>query len=419
MIVMKFGGTSVAGERQLRHVSALVRAEAMRKPVLVVVSAFRGVTDALLECARTAAEGRQWEPQWQQIADIHRSVAHRLNLTAETTVEALLEDLRCYLTGIALVGECTGQMLDHTAAFGELLCSRVLAAFLVHTGERAAWLDARNAIKTDPQFTAANLNWSLTKDAVERNVVPLLKHHRVVVTQGFIASTPTGQTTTLGRGGSDYSAAIFGACLGTERVEIWTDVSGIFSADPRIVTDAVSLPEITLGEVAALSAYGAKVLHPLTIGPAIEHGIPVLVRNTFEPEHPGTTITATLQHMTEGIRAITMRNAVIQRGEVLELHACDVLAIARTRGEPPTIVVDEPCLGGRAASLFCCVGAGIHHRGTGLRQLAAAARSVGCSVRVIASASESIVAAVEPSYSSVFLQALHETMYQSQEAAIS
>ncbi|MCX8051117.1 MAG: aspartate kinase [Chlorobi bacterium] len=411
MLVVKFGGTSVAGMQPLCRVASVVRAAASQ-PVLVVVSAFRGVTDALLECARSAAGGHHWETLWLQIAERHRDTMLQLELSDSSPVESLLDELRRYLMGIALLGECTPRMLDHTAAFGELLSSRILAALLERMGERVAWFDARRAIKTDARFTAATVEWQRTRESIEQHLLPTFERCRIVVTQGFIGSTSGGLTTTLGRGGSDYSAAIFGACLGAERVEIWTDVSGIYTADPRIVPDAVSLPEMTLGEVAALSAYGAKVLHPLTIRPAIEHGIPVVVRNTFDPEHPGTRIVGSLAEPIEGIRAIAMLEATLCRPED-NVPPEDVLASVVLRSGR-SIVAAMPSAGDRSISLLCCVGAGVHRSGVGLEQLAAAARSVGCAVTVVGSTEESILAAVESPYGSEVLRTLHALVLSSQ-----
>ncbi|GIV53867.1 MAG: hypothetical protein KatS3mg039_0385 [Candidatus Kapaibacterium sp.] len=407
MYILKFGGTSVAGAAQIAAVADIVAQAAATTPVLVVVSAFRGVTDMLLHMARSAATGQDWQSLWQQVADRHRQTAEELSLGPCTELEELLEDLHRFCTGIALLGECTTRMLDHVAAYGELLSSRLLVAHCTHRGEDAIWHDVRSVIITDASFTSAAVDWERTIAAARAHLQPLLATHRIVVTQGFIGSTPTGTTTTLGRGGSDYSAAILGACLHADRIEIWTDVSGIFSADPRRIPDAQSLPTVTLGEVAALAAYGARVLHPRTIEPAIEQAIPVVVRNTFEPTHPGTEIVPELPSPIGGIRAITMLDAYASTQPTAG-HCQGLLAAVELQGY--TRHLYRECFDERAqpVTLVCCVGAWLHHRGTALQQIAEATCSLGCTVDVVASTPQSILFTVDRSVGQQMLEALHQ-----------
>lgn len=406
MIVMKFGGTSVAGAEPLRRVAALVIEQAFCHPVLVVVSAFRGVTDTLLDMAHVASQGGRWEEHWQKIAIRHEQVAEQLGIELPDSIIQLLAELHRFCTGIALLGECTPRMLDAVAVYGELLSSRLLEAYLRACSASVHWHDARRSIKTDAQFTAASVDWSATTTAIQKELLPLFDHYRIVVTQGFIGSTANGISTTLGRGGSDYSAAIFGAVLDATRVEIWTDVSGIFTTDPRQMPNALTLPVMTIGEVTALSAHGAKVIHPLTIVPAVKHQIPVTIRNTFEPDHPGTTIVEQLPSPQPGIRAIVYRDGwVTYQPPPL---AAEVIASVRHQRREYYLTTTPTSPNSCAVALVCCVGAMIHDCGVGLQQLAETAQQISCSVQIVASADEYILATVERAVGNIFIEALHE-----------
>ncbi len=418
MLVLKFGGTSVAGAERIAAVAEIIEVAATTSsPIVVVVSAFRGVTDTLLQMARVAAAQQDWQSYWQQIADLHRQAAAELSLHPLTELEQLLGDLHSFCTGIALLGECTPRMLDHVAAYGEFLSSVLIEAHLRQRRMRCAWYDARRSIITDASFTAARVDWERTTAAIRQTLRPMLETDRVVVTQGFIAQTPNGMTTTLGRGGSDYSAAILGAGLGAERIEIWTDVSGIFSADPRVIPEAHSIPEMTLAEVATLAAYGARVLHPQTIEPAIGANIPVCVRNTFEPSHPGTAIVSTLSTPVGGIRALTMLGAyAIDEPATEPDHP--VLAAAELVGHNWHICRQRCHPRARAISLICCVGAYIHHQGTALEQIATAATSLGISAEIVLSSPHCILLGVESSHGLPMLEALHRTITTTMQAGI-
>ncbi|KXB98672.1 MAG: hypothetical protein AA908_04645 [Chlorobi bacterium NICIL-2] len=407
--VMKFGGTSVAGSNQLRQIVPIVRHVARQQRVVVVVSAFRGVTDALLSIATDAASGKPWEGTWRSIAEQHRRVADELGLLPWRHGEALLEELHDFATGIALLGECTPRMLDAIAAYGELLSSRLLEDFLAQSDE-VAWHDARTSIITDACFTNAHVDWERTKAATCTTLKPLLERYRTIVTQGFIASTAEGVTTTLGRGGSDYSAALLGAALGADCVEIWTDVSGIYTADPRVIPDARSLPHVTIGEIRTLAAYGAKVLHPLTIEPAIEYDVPVVVRNTFEPSHPGTVIVSRLDSPTDGIRALAMLDAYRSTHPDALPEDGQLLASVQIRGERYQLVRHALCERDIPATLVCCVGEGIHRTNRALEQIIAASNHAGCAVTIVGSGANSLLVSVERNWGRRFLRALHETM---------
>lgn len=406
---MKFGGTSVAGSDQLRRIVPLVRQTARHHRVLVVVSAFRGVTDALLSIATDAAAGKPWEETWHSIAGQHRRVADELGLLPWHRGEALLEELYHFATGISLLGECTPRMLDAIAAYGELLSSRLLESVFTQTDD-VAWHDVRTSLITEACFTNARIDWERTQHATSLTLKPLLERSRIVITQGFIASTATGITTTLGRGGSDYSAALLGAALGAESVEIWTDVSGIYTADPRVIPDARSLPHVTIGEIRTLAAYGAKVLHPLTIEPAIEYGVPVVVRNTFEPSHPGTVIVPQLDVLTDGIRALALLDAHRSIDASAFSDERQLLASILIRGEQYQLVRHALCERDLPTTLVCCVGEGIHRSNRALEQIVAASNHAECVATIIGSGSNALLVTVEREQGYRFLRALHETM---------
>ena len=292
MLVMKFGGTSVQDSAALQRVASIVRDHASGgESVLTVLSATSGTTNELLRCARAAAIGTDVGDAVDAITTRHHTILHELAPAADrTALDAVLDELRAYTRALAVLGECTNQSLDHMASFGERLSTTIFHAALVANGAPSTFLDVRSVMQTDDTFVSAAVDMASTRARCAATLAPLLTSGSIVVTQGFIGSTADGRTTTLGRGGSDYSAAILGAALHAREIRIWTDVSGVYSADPRIVPDARPIPELSFAEVRELALYGAKVLHPDTIAPAIEAAIPVLVLNTFRPDDPGTRI---------------------------------------------------------------------------------------------------------------------------------
>ncbi|BDU75791.1 lysine-sensitive aspartokinase 3 [Mesoterricola sediminis] len=292
MIVMKFGGTSVQDASAMREVAALARAAADRAP-LIVLSATARTTDALFEAATRAEQGDLAGALELHAAllDRHRGIAQDLlPAGVPASLQAALDDLGreldLLLRGVALLRELSPRSMDAIASLGERLSTRIFAAFA-----GAAWVDARTVLHTDAVFGCARPLPDLEARCAEL-LAPQLGPGRIVVTQGYIGATPQGLTTTLGRGGSDFSAALFGAALGAEDIQIWTDVEGVLTADPRIVTAAQPIAELGFAEAAELAAFGAKVLHPATIQPAVEKGIPVTVRHARRPQGRFTTITA-------------------------------------------------------------------------------------------------------------------------------
>jgi aspartokinase/homoserine dehydrogenase 1 len=296
--VLKFGGSSLATPATIRAAGAIVREAYRREPVIVVVSAFHGVTNQLLEGARVAERGdAAYERVFDDIARRHRnavtSLVTRRRAQTRRQVDALLEELRSTLQGIHLLRHCPLRALDMTASFGERLSAVIVAAYVNHY-HRAECVDARTIVRTDDQFTHAAVNFPATNRLTRARLGAMLRtrHPPIPVVTGFIGSTDDGQTTTIGRNGSDYSASIVGAAVRSGAIEIWTDVDGVLSADPRIVPAAFVLPEMSYEEAMELSYFGAKVIHSATIAPAVARRIPILIKNTFNPSAPGTLISS-------------------------------------------------------------------------------------------------------------------------------
>ncbi len=288
MIVAKFGGTSCATPARIKTLCQIIVSGVKKEPVVVVVSAIAGVTDLLLECA----SGIKVASNIAKIRQIHLALARRVfsnkALYGEFTsyLDANLDEVR------KLARRKNGDRSDRDriVSYGEIVSSYFVAEALRQAGVDAQQVTADRLIVTNNNFGVAEFLPSSTKKKVIRNLLPLIKAQKVAVVTGFIGATTKGQITTLGRGGSDYSASIIGYCLRAREIQIWTDVDGIFSADPRIVKHAKLLAQISFSEASEIAAFGAKVLHPRTIRPAVAKNIPVRVLNTFNPKGPGTLI---------------------------------------------------------------------------------------------------------------------------------
>ncbi|MES2303896.1 MAG: lysine-sensitive aspartokinase 3 [Gemmatimonadota bacterium] len=290
---MKFGGTSVGDADAIRRLVDIVLAASHERP-LVVVSAMSKVTNALVALDAAIASGHPAivEAGIRQLEERHFSAADALGITASDrgALAPLFVSLRSIATSEA--GQPSSpRRRDLIAGFGELLSSQLVVGAFSAAGGPASWFNARRVIITDDHFGSAIPDENRIHENARSQLAPLLAE-MIAVTQGFIGATPDGAPTTLGRGGSDFSAALFGAALGAERVEIWTDVDGLMSADPRLVPEARLLATATYDEAAELAAFGAKVLHPATQLPLVEAGIPIVIRNTFAPARPGTWIRA-------------------------------------------------------------------------------------------------------------------------------
>jgi len=300
-LVLKFGGTSVKDEAAMTQVARIVAgAAAAAQPLVVVVSAMSGVTDALLAACGAARDGSLEDVEFR-IAGLqarHREVVDALFESPAAAadiwadVAQVCDELRGVLTSVAILQELTPRGSDRVTAAGELMSSRIVAALLRAHGMPARWIDARRAIVTDNRFGAALPQLDATRAAALREIQPASDAGEVAVMGGFVGATPEGITTTLGRGGSDVSAAVIGAALDAAEIQIWTDVDGMLTADPRVVADAQPVRRLSFDEAAELAYFGAKVLHPSTILPAIEKNIPVRILNTMRPESPGSLITA-------------------------------------------------------------------------------------------------------------------------------
>jgi aspartate kinase len=282
MLVMKFGGTSLGDRERLETVVTLVRGRLPRRPILVC-SAHSGVTDLLLSGAKAAAAGK---PDLSPIAAREKEVLSSLKLP-ESLVADDLARLAELFQGLALLRELTPRSLDHVAAFGERMSVKAIAALLRRRRIPATAVMADEAgLVTDGKFTRA----SVLPEAYPKLRASLAKVEGVPVVTGFLGRDRDGNVTTLGRSGTDYTATIVGRAVGAEEVEIWKDVDGVLTADPRIVPHAKPVDRLTYAEASELAYYGAKVIHPATIHPALEQGIPVRILNTFRPDAPGTTI---------------------------------------------------------------------------------------------------------------------------------
>jgi aspartate kinase len=307
MVVMKFGGTSVADQNAIERLIAIVRAQRQadaqqeggdaRGPI-VVVSALSKVTDRLLGIAANAGAGdiEGAQNNLRELRKRHISVSSVIldAVQRAQVVEFLdreFDEIARVVQALAVLREVSPRWFDAIAAMGEVLSSRIVAAALTSHGLLATWIDARRTVVTDAEHTSAAPLFPETTSSLMANVDPALAAGRIPVMGGFVGATKEGVTTTLGRGGSDYSAAIIGACLGASEIQIWTDVDGMLTADPRIVPDPYVVPHLSFAEASELAYFGAKVLHPATIQPAVQRNIPVRILNSHRPHARGTLIT--------------------------------------------------------------------------------------------------------------------------------
>lgn len=312
MIVLKFGGTSVGNAARMQQVLDIVWAQRERAPLLIS-SAMARVTDTLLRIGQAAQNGDESTVQ-TELEFLNRLHFETLDELAKGEVlqqsrkelEKLFEELSSLLRGLVLIQEVSERSQDALVSFGERMSTLLLWTAARNRGMSVELIDSRSCVITDDSFGSANL----LRDASFKAIRETIKAEagKVIVGQGFIASTTNNITTTLGRGGSDYSATIFGAALLAEEVQIWTDVAGIMTTDPRLIPSARPIAEISYEEAAELAYFGAKVIHPSTIQPAVEAGIPVLVKSTMEPEAQGTRIHRT--RASGGIQAIASKKGI-------------------------------------------------------------------------------------------------------------
>ena len=314
LLVMKFGGTSVGGAAAIESLAAITRDQrGVWSQVAVVVSAMSGVTDLLIEGARTAAGGDRltYLDIARRLRDKHgAALAELVAATAERSavgdeIEQLIDEFELLCHSVSVLGEVSPRALDAISSLGERMSARLVAAVLRARDIPAEALDATELVLTSADFGSAIPLQPQTRVRIRSRLKPLLEQGVVPVVTGFVGATEGGATTTLGRGGSDYSGAIVGAALDADEVAIYTDVDGVMTPDPRLAPDARVIDVLSYAEMSELAYFGAKVLHPRAIRPVIERGIPLRIRNTFNPAHAGTLVVQRVEPNGRAIKAVT------------------------------------------------------------------------------------------------------------------
>ncbi len=327
MQVLKFGGSSVANAVNIGKCTAIIKRAIGQDKTIVVVSALGGITDTLLHCASAAAAGDEnYTVSLKSIEQRHLDAVRELipvmnQSSILSMVKKTCNELEDIFKGIFLLRELSARTKDAVLSFGELLSSRIISASLVAQEIPNSWKDSRELIITDSKFGHATVDFTSTQKKM--NAYFQNNSASLFIVPGFIASDAVGITTTLGRGGSDYTAAIFGNTLNSKRIEIWTDVSGMMTADPRLVTNARVIPDISYQEAMELSHFGAKVIYPPTLQPVMNKGIPVWIKNTFAPADPGTLIEKVSTTPGNSIRGISS----IHRIALLSLEGSGMIGI--------------------------------------------------------------------------------------------
>ena len=296
MQILKFGGSSVGTPDAITKVIAIVKQREQAMPAIIVVSAMRGVTDQLILLAQSASQGNEaYKTIIQNLEQKHLDAVRALLPIQQQSgtlsmVKQLINEIESNCEGLFMLRELTMRMQDRLISYGEILSSKIIAAAFEAEGVDQVWLDSRELIKTNSKYFNAVVDRSLTNQTIQAYFASSSNEHALYIAPGFIASDAEGNTTTLGRGGSDYTGAIYAAALKASVLEIWTDVSGMMTADPRMVQNAKEIPKISYQEAMELSHFGAKIIYPPTIQPVMYENISVRIKNTFEPEHPGTLI---------------------------------------------------------------------------------------------------------------------------------
>jgi aspartate kinase len=312
-VTMKFGGTSVGSESAISNLVGIVKEASATQRVVVVVSAMSGVTDTLIESVRMASKGDKWEYTnlSAKLRDKHEGVINHMIKAGKdreqvlVAINKLLAQHLDLCNAIQVLGDVTPRIMDAVVSLGERLSSPIVSAVLRQNGVNSQAVDASKLLITDDNFQSAHPIWEESQKNVDSYLMPLINSGVVPVITGFIGGTHDGVYTTLGRGGSDFSGAIFAALVNSDEVIIWTDVDGVMTTDPRIDPRAKVLPYLSYTEVGEMAFYGAKVLHPKTVQPIISRGIPIYVRNTFNPSHPGTRIGKEMQPSEGIVKAVT------------------------------------------------------------------------------------------------------------------
>jgi aspartokinase/homoserine dehydrogenase 1 len=337
MKIMKFGGSSIAHGKLIEKVASIIIVETEKTGTCVVLSAMKGVTDLLIRCAREAEKGSgKYKDLLAEIKQKHHNVLETLfpvhkKEVIQKEISSMLHELGEILHGVELVKECSARSLDVIMSFGEKLSCTIMAAYLTGNSYNAVFVDASHSlIITDNQHGNANVLFDKSYATIKKTIEGI---KGIPIITGFIASTENGVTTTLGRNGSDYTASIVGAAINAETIEIWTDVNGVLSADPEYVKTSFVIPELSYQEAMELSYFGAKVIHPYTMIPAIDKKIKIIIKNTLNPEAEGTLITDTVKHHSTFITGI----ACIDRIAIINVEGCGMVGIpgiaARILGE--------------------------------------------------------------------------------------
>lgn len=371
--ILKFGGTSVGSPEAIRALGAILAERTARKQrYAVVVSALSGVTNQLIAISQAAAKGEPgYRDSLQNLEERHIELVRTLiPVTSQSAVLAQLKiwfnDLEDVLHGVALLWELSKRSLDFVMAFGERFSAFIISEYLKTLSIDSSYLDAREVVFCDESFGSARVNFTTTNKAIQDRFATLTT---TPVITGFIASTPRGETITLGRGGSDYSAALFGAALNVEEIEIWTDVDGVMTADPNKVRKAFAVPGMSYEEAMELSHFGAKVIYPPTMQPALAANIPLRIRNTFNPACEGTLIGRNLQHhefpatgississiallRVEGSGMIGVSGVAMRVFKALATHSLNVILITQASSEHTICVAVEPDQAERARQVI-------------------------------------------------------------------
>jgi aspartate kinase len=298
MQVMKFGGASVKHAEAIRNVANIIQLH-RAKACLIVISAMDKTTNHLEDLAHLSRDNQRKEAleQFERIKRFHYQQVETLFpeeqiVGIQAKIAPFFTDMERIVQGILLLEEFPPRTYDRIVSFGELLSTMIVAEYLKSLAVDCEWLDARQLVKTDANYKQAGVIWSLTEENIQREVLPKMKAGKVLITQGFIGSTTNGKTTTLGREGSDYTGSIFAYCLGADSLTVWKDVPGILNGDPRIREHTVKIDKLSYEEAVEMTFYGASVIHPKTIKPIFNRGIPLHVKCFLDLSEPGTTISS-------------------------------------------------------------------------------------------------------------------------------
>jgi aspartate kinase len=448
VIVCKFGGTSVADATAIARVVDIIRDKQAQQPV-VVVSALGGATNMLLDIANKAANSELLSALQliESLRDRHqREAAALLDGSSEADelaheISATFDELAHLAEAFRTLGYLTPRSLDAVAAIGELLSSQIVAAAFRHRGFPAVFVDARDVVRTNDFFTKAEPDVEGIRQAAQEKLLPLLQQGRIPVMGGFVGATSTRVTTTLGRGGSDYSASLVGAAIDATGIEIWTDVDGMLTADPRVIPAAQLIERISFDEAAELAAFGAKVLHPATIAPAVQRGIPVYVFNSRNPGGKGTMIAFDAPRLPvraiAGKRATTMvklrsSRMLLAPGflrrvfEVFETHRTSVDVVTTSEvsvsvtlddaSNLAAILQDLAAFGDVSVSpragLIAVVGAGIADGGSALAQAIAALGPIPVHMASLSATGINFTLVIDDDQVVPAMQRLHATFFE-------